>query len=499
MSVATYQLLVDWNNDGDFADANEDVTGDVISVECSRGRDYASQLTGRASAGRLSAVLLNTSGKYASFNAASPLSGSILPGRPVTLKTTAPAPASLWYGYLDTILPDAPVNGIPTARLEAAGPFIALGSGSKQVNPPASAGALTGTLIGTVLDAAGWSASARSIDAGRTTTGRWYAGDVVALEALRQLEDTDLGFLYEGADGALVFEDRYHRLLSDHLVSQATFTDAPGGALGYVAIQQQDALREIYNEVPAEVKTYTVAAVAVLWTLTGETPSLSPGETRTWYAQYPGPAAGNGASYVDTWTTPVVGTDVTQTGVSNSDLSVSVTKAATIMAIRITNTHATASATLSLVQARGTAVSQGDRTRITATDPASQATYGQRTYVLPAPWLPDSNVARDYCAAIVARYKAPRPTLAITVPAHKDSTHLAAAVGRAISDRVTVVAANTTQLGINSDFFIESIAHRIDRAGSVHLTTFTLSSADSGQAFWILGTAALGTGTVLGY
>ena len=59
-----YAILVDWNNDGDFSDTHDDITGDTLSMSWSRGRDYASALEGKSVAGKLSATLVNTNGKY---------------------------------------------------------------------------------------------------------------------------------------------------------------------------------------------------------------------------------------------------------------------------------------------------------------------------------------------------------------------------------------------------------------------------------------------------
>ena len=50
-----YQLLVDWNNDGDFLDTGEDVSARVARLEWQRGRDNASTLTGRSISGKLTA------------------------------------------------------------------------------------------------------------------------------------------------------------------------------------------------------------------------------------------------------------------------------------------------------------------------------------------------------------------------------------------------------------------------------------------------------------
>ena len=79
----SYALEVDWSGNGSFEVDTEDITSDTLNVECRRGRDYASQLTGRSSAGRLVAQLRNEDGKYSSFNSSSPIYGSILPGRRV--------------------------------------------------------------------------------------------------------------------------------------------------------------------------------------------------------------------------------------------------------------------------------------------------------------------------------------------------------------------------------------------------------------------------------
>ena len=92
--TASYTLLVDWNDDGDFTDTHDDISGDTLSILWERGRDYASALLGRSISGRLWAELVNTSGKYSPSNTSSALSGSILPGRTVRvcLLYTSPSP-----------------------------------------------------------------------------------------------------------------------------------------------------------------------------------------------------------------------------------------------------------------------------------------------------------------------------------------------------------------------------------------------------------------------
>lgn len=70
---------------------------------------------------------------------------------------------------------------------------------------------------------------------------------------------------------------------------------------------------------------------------------------------------------------------------------------------------------------------------------------------------------------------------------------------RDIDDRITLEAeAMFTKLGINGDFHIEAVGHRL----AVHSplqTTWHLSKGDADPGYWILDVDLLGTGTVLGY
>lgn len=406
---------------------------------------------------------------------------------------------SLWTGVLDVVEPTVSPGPLKLATLKASGKLIELSSG-KKVNPPAFAAALTGTIVTAILVDAGLSTTEYAIDAGQSTIGRWYVEDKAALEAVREIEETELGFFYERSDGVLVFEDRHARLLNPRSVtSQATFSDAPGPTLGYTAIAQQDPLREVFNEVLATVQNYTVAGLAVLWTLNGVTPTILPGAALTIWAQYPNAASGGDAgAYVDVWTTPVVGTDITQTGVTNGDIAVSVSKFARSMKITITNNHASATATITLAQARGTAVTFDDPVLISAEDTTSQSMYGERSYRLPGPWL-TFLVAQDFVNFVISRYKDPTPILTIEYVGNKSLTALQNALDREISDKVTVDASNNAGLGVNDDFFIENIRHVVDQGLTRHTVSYDLAFAGADAGYWIIGVSLLGIDTKLAY
>lgn len=493
-SLNSYVVEIDWNGDGDFADTGEDITSYVLGVQTMRGRDFASQLTGQSRAGQCVILLDNRDGRFSRFNSSSPLYGNLLPGRKVRVRATAPTAATLWAGYLASIDPAA--GALPTAVLRASGPFVRISGNNAKVSPAAQESKTTGLVIGAVLDAMSIPSGDQVIEAGSVEILRWYQEDIEAIRAIQEMEETEQGFFYESVDWDFVFEGRYHRdVTTASLVSQATISDDANPSLTYEEVSQSDPLREIFNEVEVTVQPYLDGdAGATLWTLSNELPSLGPGVSRTYIA-----TAGSDVAYVKSWTTPVVGTDITQSGVSNSDLAVSVTKTARTMFITVTNNHGSATALLTLMQARGQAVSKLNAFKLTASNSSSQTAYGRRTYPLTSPWYFNGANAEAAQTRILARYKDPHPTLEVTLPAGTDDSLFAQAVSRVLSDRITLKAQNFfTKLGINSDFYIEAIGHAFGPPGTPLVTTWFLSEASADPGYWVLEVSDdLGTDTIL--
>jgi hypothetical protein len=496
MNLPTYQLLVDWSGTGNLntLQPGEDVTADVIdTLRCDRGRNFASTLSGRSGPGRLSATLLNTSGIYSSSNPASALVNQLETGRLVQLLVNG---APRWTGYLQSLKPSRRGN-VPVALLEAEGPLSRVAN--IKINPPALSGYHTGSAVETVLDAAKFPASLTSLDIGQTTMSRWFVSDINPLTALRELEETELGFVCESAAGFILFQGRQYRLTGSRTVAQATYSDAPGATYPYVnPIELEDPIRDLINRVKATVTPYSVGGTSVLWTLTGETPILSPGESRTWVAK-PSSSAGD-VLYVEFWVTPVAGLDYIVSGVGYGDIAVVVEKAATEMKITVTNHHASQQATFTTTQARGTPVTAGTPTSVQAEDTPSQTARGLREYPLPARWLPNTNVAQDYCNIQLANFKTQQTLPRLRFNAYLSTALFNELMTRDLSHRVTVVGQQPrTALGLARDFFVEHIWDEIDVQNSAHRVEMALSPATLAANFWILGTSVLGTGTVAGY
>jgi hypothetical protein len=497
-----FKVEVDWAGDGLFASDYSDLSSDVVGeVQTVRGRDYASQLTGRSVAGSLQVTLRNDDGRYSSFNAVSPIYGSILPIRKVRAWVLTPYTAVLWTGFLDTIEPIAG-GGEPTARLSASGILKILGDQASRGYPAPQTNVFTGDVIDAVLDSVGHPAAARSIEDGVVPVGAWFKGPdgIIALEGLQEMEETEVGgWLYEGLNWDVVYEGRYHRLLLSS-ISQVTFSDAPASNYPYIGIGQQDSVREIYNEITADVTPYTAQAVAVLWTL-NEQPYLAPGASMTLKAIY----GGNG--FVLPWTTPVVATDVVS---ATGTLAVAlVSSSGGHMTFTVTNNHATQGALLTTVQARGIAYLPGSTTQVSASDATSQSKYRKRVYGLGSPWYQNTNYAQSACDYFVSRQKDPHPVLALEftgspqVDVGGGPLLPATAANLALSNRVTVAAQLLlTMLGLASvDFYIESIGHSFG-AGIPWTVSLLLSPAGVQEQFWLLGDATygvLGTTTKLAY
>jgi hypothetical protein len=514
--TTTYSVLVDWNNDGDFTDSGDDISSDVIDLQWTRGRDYASQLEGKSISGKLTATLVNTDGKYSPSNASSALTGNILPGRTVKVQagnSTFPAtfPVAFndgvrWQGKLDRILPTPSSVGIKTCKLTAFGILGYLNQFSPDVATQTSR--RTDQAIGDVLDAAGLtSAGDRSLDTGKTTISRFWTSNKSTIKALRLIEEAEAGFIKESKSAQVVFENRTHRLTeTTSTTSQATFSDASGASHTFQTIHQEDPLSTIINHVEAEARTYDTASVANLWTHpeTGSaSPTLAPGEAKTFEAMYPNPDSDNKAMEVNAWTSPAATTDYLANTASDgsgtnktSDISVSQAKTGEKMAITLTNSATGSDVFLTKIQARGTAVSTKNPCMVRAIDSTSKTAYGERKFKASTKWIPTTSEAQDWCDYYLSIFASPVEVLTMGINA-SDSANVGQVLSRDISDRITVVANNDANLGINSDFFIETESHKVTNGGSVHNVTWKLSPASGGYSqFWVLGTGVLGTSTV---
>ncbi len=126
------QVLVDWNDDGDFSDANEDITSDVLELSFDHHRDLMTEYMNGAV---LDLTLKNAGHKYSPPNASSPLSGDLVPGRNVWVRMWYPYDAfeGSWGTFLEDHSPNRDSsfswtsNTLNRFRLDGAGAAVNLG------------------------------------------------------------------------------------------------------------------------------------------------------------------------------------------------------------------------------------------------------------------------------------------------------------------------------------------------------------------------------------
>lgn len=498
MALGNYLLRVDFDGDDDLTDADDDVTPYVLSghpLAWDYGRDYPSHLVGRSSPGKLECILDNSDGRFSRNNVLSPLYGGILPGRKVVLTGesigfpyTFPFVFSetvQWTGFLDDIKPYDQANGVPQVKLTAYGPLARINMDDTSV--PMQTNISTGAAVEEVLDRLDWPAGDRDIDTGQTTMVRWWASEAQGLTLLRELEQTESGFIRETKSGAIAFEDRHHRLSGARLVSQITYSAPAGSDIGVFEIVEGDPLRELFNVISARVQLYDVESIGVLWTLpeTGsDSPVIAIGTSSSFWARYPNENSPDNAVAVDVWTTPLITTDFLGNSQADglgvdlsSDLTVTVSKFSESMKIELENTG-TSDIYLTFLQARGTAITARDGVTVKNEDASSKTAYGVRPYRVESDWLPSTAEANDRTRYELSIRREPITILQIVIAGNASEEHLIEALTRDVSDRITVVSEIH---GISEDFFVERLTHTL--LNGIHTVIVDCSPANGYSGF----------------
>lgn len=429
-----------------------------------------------------------------------------------------------WQGFLDRINPQVSVSSINTALLEAIGPLAWLSRADFELFLPLLTDETSGVIIDALLDAVSWPAGDRDVDTGKSTIRQRYFSrsgvlgtrdrKVTFLSAARKIEDTENGFLHESKDAKVIFEDRDRRIQSAtatrHNTSQDTFSDSPGaGEITYGRIVQGDPLKQIFNIFTTNIQNYTVGAVQDIWihpeavASGADIPQIPAGESRIYVALVDPTAT---YELVSVWTTPVATTDYTANAQADglgsdltSDVGIAVTKTGLSMIITVTNNHATDDMFLTLLKARGAPLNLDNPVLVFAQDLTSQGKFGRRQFPVPAELVRDTVEGKDHVDWLLSVYADPRPQLDITVIGNKDADHLSTVLRRDISDLVTIEAsAASTDLGINTDFFIESMRHTVV-PGTYHTVVYSCSSLEIIFGFWALDKGKLATTSALHY
>lgn len=472
---ASYTVLVDWDNDGAYTSAGEDVTLRVVEAEpitIERGRDQARALA-PPMAGSAALSLDNRSRDYSPENAASPLAGKLLPGRRVRVRAVDGATnVDLFTGILED-LPQVPERALPRVTLPALGMLSRLAG--KHVSTELFTNITTDVALGKILDAVGWPTAERSFQVGKTTLKYWWLDDRDAFDAAVELINTEGpgATLYEDGRGYAVFESRHYRIQTLRAnTPQATFRDA-GITPAFSKLAYNPGLRDVVNSVSVPVNMRVVQPLAEVWAL-GQDLVLGAGQS-TYIV-----ASDQGGNPIRDAVTPAAGTDYTVTAGALASVTLARTSGASVT---LYITADAAGVTLAGLRLRAVAIKKvaGIRVSNTIDTTQSRADYGTHTYEASTWPEIDVNVAQDFANAIAGAYQQPRPVVRLLFQG-ADAAMLTQALVRDVSDRITVIDSVT---GLNHDVHIESIKHTIGDGGRQHSVQFGCERvSDAAYAAW---------------
>lgn len=344
--------------------------------------------------------------------------------------------------------------------------------------------------ITAVLDASGWPAAERSLDAGNDTLGYWWTpGGEKAKQTCDDLARSEFGAFYMTAEGKAKFVNRrnYNTAEAVGTLDQADVAD--------VLIKRP--WETVYNVVTVRCNPLKMLPAAALWTLEDTGVYVEPGGSVELWAEYQD-GRGN-ACAAENVISPVATTDYAGNAVAGgggTDMTADMAVAANIYSawakLTVTNTHATASLYITLLRIRGDAITQSP-TPVRREDAASQAIYGKRALTFDVPWQQSINTATDLADTLVNFYADPRPAVDVML-----DNVLPDLWNYELCDRTMVTIA---EYDIDQVMRINSLTLWTGKTMQDVKATFGLGPADD-ATYWLLGEAGvgeLGETTRLGY
>ena len=463
-----WKVEIDWDGDGSFANAHADISEDILTIStCKRGRDYSSHFFGRSLAGVFQCRLRNDTDIYNRFNSNSDLAGLVVPGRLVKVSTVNNGVARQeWGGVLDELKPVSWTGGRKVLNLRALGYFSSLRANEIDVGMQTN---VTIATAGTsVIEASGLPAARRGTISGSQVMPRWWVRRKLPIRALRELEETGLGFLYEQRDGkvSLALDTARSTGSRTSVLSMVSRGVLASGEVQVLNLRASDPVKDMVNILRARVRQFTVATASeVLWQVEGLQQEIKAGESFTWTAIFPSDSSSADAIGVSAWEDVTANTDYTANSAQDgngTDRTSSITNStdnetASSRDITLTNTHAN-SVFIRKLQTRGTKVTEDDPLEFPHKDQDSVNAYGDREYFASEVYL-SVDQALDYAQFIVNAFKDPYSRVTVT---YEDSENEHPVD---LSNRVTLD---------EEDYYVENIDHAWP-GGDSHEVTLVLA------------------------
>jgi hypothetical protein len=327
-------------------------------------------------------------------------------------------------------------------------------------------GMRTGAAINKILDLINWPGG-RDIDPGDTIMPFWWLEQTTVTTALQDLilSEGHPAIAYADPGGTFVFRSRTHRLLRPQSTNrQATFTGgqmtvcppaaAPG--LSFTSpFSYAHGWRDIANYVVFNISQRAPAPgpAAMVWQNAGaiQLPANQPVQI----------TATTTDPFLSAVTPSQAAGDFTVVGAGTVTASISQTSGQSTVITLLATGGAAAVNNLTLRAVNFPVV---QTTVVTQSDTNSILQHGQQAYPNQLAWAGVQD-AQSIAQIILLRYAQKRPSIQLSVP-NADQTHYAQMLQRTVSDLVHV---QFDEMGMNADFFVENVAHSIERMNEAGL------------------------------
>lgn len=185
-----------------------DVSDQINRIETKRGRNA---LIDEFQTGTLTLRIIDENGDFNPQNTTGPYYNLLTPMKKVQISANYNSVTyPIFSGFITSYVTTYPkeTDAVAYTTIQAVDAFRLAYNAQISTVTGATAGDLSGTRIGQILDTISWPSSMRDIDAGLTTLQADPGTARTALAALQTVANSEYGAVYVDATGSFVFQDR---------------------------------------------------------------------------------------------------------------------------------------------------------------------------------------------------------------------------------------------------------------------------------------------------
>lgn len=499
----TYNIAIDYNEDGDFTDTGDNITDDVLSAEWHLGMSAPYDSVSSIATAKI--TVLNPTRKFSPE-----VSGNLI-GKPLRIQSDDGTTIRTHFsGFIERLEPQTGNQGKQEALIIAFGRELELEQ--HRVRLPLQTDVRADEALSDILTQINWryavldgmciigrdsigsstifpdEAFTSTLDTGKSTFAYLaddWADGLPANEAIQQLAQGEGGRFFFNREGDAVFYHRHH-LIENSTIS-ATFNDDMADLLydyGSVvnAIEVVLTPRTIGTpntkiwSLATALKLDRESAIQIIVRYEVDDESVGAIEVVTPQPDIHYKAYASPNNTLDDMTAnfQIV---IVETGLS-----------ATVLEIR---NRGESRAYLTQLDIYGTPLITGDALSLKESDSLSMALYGKRALKMHLPVITDIEEAQTISAWELERRSSPR---GVARELHTNTrNHPSKTLSLGLFDRIRI---QETQTGHDANYHIVAEHHLVDKGATRHRVEWLLEAAES-DLFFIIGTHSIGDDVVL--